>query len=623
MLGIEFTATVVLAGIGMYKLVRSFEVGPGGALIGALSFSACGFFVSNAEHLTWIVSAGWLVWALWSYRMMLETKLYGYAVLTAIFLWMIFTGGYPAFLFIVAYLFFFSSVAYAAPERWRHMLTLVKANLVIVLCFLALSAQSVFYFVQSSQYISRGAGVTLAKANAGAFTPQCLISFFLPFLTVGDASIWQTDISMANSYIGIVVLLFLLIAVFTLRDRRYIKLPIVAAFFLLVSFGAALPLRGWLFRFVPLMNLFRMPSLFRLYSIIGFIVLACVSLQAFLTEREKYRRHFVIVLLLLLVGFGSLLVFEIAKHGIHYHSFRYFQDPVGYVKSARFSDRAILQGTLQLLVLTVLLSLALYKRGHYLTYSSILALVVVDLLAATELNTFATITNGDMRTAIEAKIEAQPRGFPLPDLSVPLLSNRDANNDALSPLWGNLGVFKKVVSPDGYNPFMLKSCDSLSESIIRDSVWSNPVAYFGYKLAKLENGAPIGKHTVAVDDLNYQKLNGRLSSSAAGDSVWATKFEPGDVHLSTRTSGTSILVLQQTDYPGWHVRIDGEHVDHFKSSYANISVLLPAGRHEIEYEFKPRHFMVLATISFSSLIALLAGLVMFRRRLFHQAVQQQ
>lgn len=616
MLGIEFTATVALGGIGMFKLIRSFDVSRETAFIGAISFSACGFFVGNAEHLTWVVSAGWLVWALWSYRMLLEKRRYGYAILSAIFMWMIFSGGYPAFLFILAYLFFFASVAYAITERGRHLLSLLRLNLVVLFCFLALSAQSFLSYVEASQHISRGAGVTLAKANAGAFTPQCLVSFFLPFLTAGDATLWHTDISMANGYIGIIALSFLLVGVFTLRERRFTYLALLSIFFLLVSFGAALPVRGWLFRFVPLMNLFRMPSLFRLYALIGFIVLASVSLHMLVSEWEKYRRHFMAMVIALLACFGGLIIFEVSRHGIHFERFRYLEDPAGYVKNARFSDRAMLQGTIQLLFLAALLALAAFRRGRFLTYSSVLVLVVLDLLAATELNTYATITNPDKRATIQAKIDAQPEGFPLPDMTVPLQDNRDAHNEALSPLWGNLGVFKKTVSPDGYNPFMLKSCDSLSESTIRDSVWSNPVAYLGCAVSPIKSGATIGKNTVAVDEIHYERLKDKLTSRGPGDSIWATRFEPGNVCLSSRTSGSAILVLQQSDYPGWHVWIDGKSVEHFRSSYTNISVFLPAGRHDIEYRFEPRNVRVLALMSLFSFMVLCSGMLVFRKQLF-------
>ena len=49
---VEFMFTVFVGGLGMYRLVKSFDLDDRAALIAGMSYIACGFFISNAEHTT-------------------------------------------------------------------------------------------------------------------------------------------------------------------------------------------------------------------------------------------------------------------------------------------------------------------------------------------------------------------------------------------------------------------------------------------------------------------------------------------------------------------------------------------------------------------------------------------
>jgi len=44
--------------------------------------------------------------------------------------------------------------------------------------------------------------------------------------------------------------------------------------------GGALPVRTFLYKWVPLMNAFRFPSIFRVFFIIGFLLIAAWSFKA-------------------------------------------------------------------------------------------------------------------------------------------------------------------------------------------------------------------------------------------------------------------------------------------------------------------------------------------------------
>jgi uncharacterized membrane protein YfhO len=86
--------------------------------------------------------------------------------------------------------------------------------------------------------------------------------------------------------------------------------------------------------------------------------------------------------------------------------------------------------------------------------------------------------------------------------------------------------------------------------------------------------------------------------------------ELNSVRVEVNASTPSILVLSQTHYPGWKVRIDGTSVPLLRPDYTLTGVATPAGRHDVEFRFRPATFLAGA---FVSAAALLAAIIAYRR----------
>lgn len=615
MLNLEFLLTIIIGGVGMYNLARSFSCSRTTGVLAAICITTCGLFVSNAEHLAWIVSFAWLPWLAWAYKMLCDTHRYGYALLCGLFLFLSFTGGYPGFLFISGYVMAGVFLAKLVKLPREKRLRLLSLHVVITVVFLVLSLAALVSFVEARQFINRGAGVTLEKANSGAFTPQSLVSLVMPFLTVGDFGLWKTDISLSNAYFGIIALVLILAA--TPGEKRYRGVWVISLLCLLISFGPYLPIRSWLYHYVPLMNLFRFPAIFRAFFLVGIILLVAAAANSISKEPLKYRKRFVIVCVPLVLCFLGILVFELARHGTRGNYALLFKDRAQFIKDATFHERAIIQALLQCVVVCIVLFAASFRKAIFLRAPVLLLVVAGDMYLATSLNMFATVVNGDELKKLSEVIGNKPKGFPVPEPKQVVWQNRDGMQDGLEPLMFNLGVFKKRVSPDGYNPFVLNRYDSLERYKGRMAILENPVVYLAYHVVPLsaETDLP-GKNSVPVDAYRLGVLSGSLSAHSVRDTVIVERFEPGDVQLATNTEGNALVVLQQADYPGWHVFVDGEKVVHFRSAYTNITVLVPGGSHTVTYKFMPRYFKVLATLSYSGLLVLLAALVRYRKKLF-------
>ena len=91
---------------------------------------------------------------------------------------------------------------------------------------------------------------------------------------------------------------------------------------------------------------------------------------------------------------------------------------------------------------------------------------------------------------------------------------------------------------------------------------------------------------------------------------------PGYWRIETTSAAPALLVLAETAYPGWQVRVDGERAEPLRAYTAVRAVCVPAGTHVVEWQFAPRIYWLGGGISLLALVlALLAGRRLGKQRL--------
>ena len=106
------------------------------------------------------------------------------------------------------------------------------------------------------------------------------------------------------------------------------------------------------------------------------------------------------------------------------------------------------------------------------------------------------------------------------------------------------------------------------------------------------------------------ELPGPITTTVQDGRAAITAYEPNRVNLQTHSSGNSILVLSENDYPGWRVYVDGQSADLLRVNYALRGVMLPAGDHQVSFVYRP--WSVMGGLLLSLLTA--AGLIDLSRR---------
>jgi len=95
--------------------------------------------------------------------------------------------------------------------------------------------------------------------------------------------------------------------------------------------------------------------------------------------------------------------------------------------------------------------------------------------------------------------------------------------------------------------------------------------------------------------------NPRTAVSAAD----IEKYEPNFVRASVTTDSPALLVLNDTNFPGWQALVDGRSSPIYYANYLFRGVVVPAGTHVVEFRYAPRSFAIGLLISVISLLLLL------------------
>ena len=78
-----------------------------------------------------------------------------------------------------------------------------------------------------------------------------------------------------------------------------------------------------------------------------------------------------------------------------------------------------------------------------------------------------------------------------------------------------------------------------------------------------------------------------LASTAMGYAVQLGFDTPALVALRATLASPGLLVLADTWYPGWSVRVDGRPAPLLRADHAFRAVALPAGEHRVEFHYQP------------------------------------
>ncbi|MFN5032853.1 MAG: YfhO family protein [Flavobacteriia bacterium] len=577
----EFLLHIYLAGVGMFLLARTLKFETKFALMAGIAYMLSGFFVGNAQHLSYIISGCWLPFIIQQYLLLIEEKKAIHALQAGLFMFLSITGGYPAVTIILTYLlltfYLIHVISLIRSKSYKSILQFTIQNGLFLATTILCSAVMLVSVAQVSPYLSRLGNFNVEQALFSPFSPQSFISFLAPLTTIVKSTYWDADLSMRNGYFGLIILMFFPLGIFIQKPKPLRIIFWFGIFSLTASVGNYLPVRTLLFNHVPLMNVFRFPSVFRLFFILAAILTGIYSLHQYLTKTERKNWHYY---LLIAVSFATFLIllFAARSHGYlglqTYYKNNLFKEAI----SSTFWQNLAVNSLFQLSLL-VLLGLTFWRIKNTAKFiATVIFLLIMDLVVSVQLVAPYTVFYEHV-TAKEAQtnVARYPHGFPKQKA---ITIDSAAHLPGIGqPFWQNQQVFQKQISAEGFNSFSFTSYELLESdypSLFKSVKASNLLTLSD--LESLRNGS------IFVDfgsDHLPKKYN-----VVSGDTAILKDYDAASFHIETKAKNPCLLILYQKEYTGWEATINGKGTPIFKSNLNFMTVELPAGKSKVVFNYR-------------------------------------
>jgi hypothetical protein len=618
----EYIFHLFVAGAGMYFLSKTFSFARKVSLLIAIGYMFSGFFVGNAQHLTWVISGAWIPWVLYSLLKLYHNKNLFHSLLLSFFAFLLLSGGYPAFSMVLFYILIAICLVLIIDDiknkKWCSILAFSKylgiSIFVVLLTSIAIMV-SLYYVLP---YLTRTGGVSLHDALFGPFSPQCMLSFVLPYTVVNhDMHFFVTDLSMSNAYFGIILFIFALVGIFMKKNRLLWLFTIVFITCLTASFGDYLPVREILYKYVPMMNMFRFPSMFRLFVIIAGLLLAGHALQYFFFNAKKISNILIVLSVSVIIYIiAGIILFRL---GGYVGMKLFIIENVGRAsEKSTIMQHFVFQGVFQIGLLILFIGIIRKVTVPTKAFFLLIILSVCDLMFAEQLNAPYTVTDLKFKNKnIDAFLDGLPKGFPIPNHS-PVWDNENIAKRE-QPFWKNLSIYNKQISQEGFTPFRFNNNEYLADNYpdFFRTMLNNPPLFLSasiYPIDSLQKHYAHKKLDPKFSYLasgDYNTANSKKLSMSTNDSAYIRNFSPVDIDIVSKNQGYVLLNYIQNNYYGWKATVNGQKATILTVNLNTIGLLLPPGENHIRIYYNPVPIRVAYYISIGLFLALtftLAGM---------------
>jgi hypothetical protein len=636
---------VMLAGLFMYAYLRSVQLSPLAALIGALAFELNGFLIARAGFFSVIAAAPWLAAWLWrAEELHLAIRNPHSAIRNSLWLALVVGLGILAgHAQIAVYSLAFVSLYFV----WRIFSNRTSLHLSIprslilftlaVLLGLALAAVQLLPAAELTRESQRAGGLDYTKIMTHSFWPLRLLTLFSPdfFGNPAQNNFWGYDNYWENAaYIGLIPLLLALSAIWNRVRRRPSPGPIgflatTAIVSLVLAFGWFTPIYPLLFNTVPGFDLFQGPARWLIITIVALCALAGFGMQHLIdrgVSRKACTRLILLGLALSLAGLAASFVLK------------------GRVET--FGPATLRLGAL--FILAGWLFRSDLRKPQWI--AALVTIVALDLItahfalnptlpreiyrAANPTATAITVDGSIGRVFTFAQDEEaikfgkylahetpagqrQFDGFGSSDVDYWL-----GERAALLP---NAAMIDGVPSANNFDSLIVGRYQALLDRVealpLDQALPILSRMHIGYLVSPRELNLPIVTRTPDVTFYrNDQVLPRAWIAPASADLQVVSEIVPESAVQSLTDSGNAVtirasspqagwLILSDTFYPGWQATIDGAPVDIRLANEVFRAIDFPGGDHTIEFRYEPRSVVIGLIVSLTSLAIIGVGLI--------------
>lgn len=609
---------VFFGGVGMYHLSYFFTKSKRASFLAGAMFMMSGFMVQQAQDLPRIIAACWLPFALLSAYKLQAFPSLKTALTFCLFFFLMFSGGYLPisliFIYVAIPLFLWFVVQRLRLNQKQELKKQVLFNGVFIVVTLILLAPFLVTFLDMKEHVERLGGVSLYWAQFGNLPVKDLLSFILPFSAVKESPEY-TDISMRSVYSGMFVLIIIATSLIYKPNRKKLLLFLGAVFFLIISFGGEGFLHKYAYEYLPLLNLFRFPSYYSLFTIVIVLLLFAMAMKSLIDFIP--RKRLLSVIILFFAGILGLTLF--ANNASFECPFALLKVPIKPALTTMETSawqHVFVQGMIQsVLLLGSIVVILVFWRNEKKIIGILSFFIVIEGFLATQLQLPYTGLQNESPTAMQMNVNKQPSTFLLPDLN---RSIREQTKEKVmnAPFWRNTNIFSKTFSNEGFNSFQLQTNKDFPEKQpgLYEYSARQPVAYLASSVKRYDSTKvlTIDTNTPEKQVFLHGEVDEKYIKTADFDTaatISPSSFSPNNFSFIINSKKPALLVVQQTYFPHWKAFSHENELEIIKVNFKYMGVLVPEGINEVTFSFSNNTVKYAFYISLLGFIVLIAILI--------------
>lgn len=591
-ISLEYTLHLLIAAYGMFLLSGTFLKDIKGrtvvSFIMGLIYCSSGLFLSNAEHIMFIISAAWFPYVFYCMKRYADEKRIIFLLSGALFAGLVMSGGYPEMfydLFMVLVPYFLYLTWEKNKTNWQNILTAAGKYILFCMCTIASCAITLLPFVHVMSYITRTANVEQA-VTVVPFSN--LLSAVLP---KAGYILNNCEISMSNYYMSIIVLMSIPCLTKENLKKKWV-LAGISVFAFVMSWGEYSPFYMLCHKYLPLYASFRFPTVFRPLITI-FVLLLLVETLSDMLNSAVGKRSFLIAGLLMVFSIWGIWIFKRSETGR-------VVLPIG---ETVLQGNAFREGMQNLLMISlVYIALMFLFRLHCITHTVKAALMIFSVIL--ELSIFI---QAEMPITISYFGAAEARDNPDVRQAVQKWYTENSDRQRSGNFSGNSRsttrylwdtkyiVFGKTFDDEGYLSVKLEATEQYKQSYNRAITEGNPVAYFTNDIVdstlisledwRMKGNVPRGQIHIALPEqnsgmvINTVSLSPTVLSSAEGQvTAGSDKISfTGNIPFRGNNARYIKLLLEGVKSSHVSVKVCFEDVTGTQSEYEDIYTIITEG----------------------------------------------
>ncbi len=643
----------LVLGIFLFLLGKLWDLSFAARLCTSVTGMLSGFMFGSILLSNFFMAVVWLPAIFWTFLQFRKTGRIGYFVGAVLAIATQTLAASPEISMMTVGLLFLHELWFIPKgERIASGLRLTFSLGLAVILALGLSALQLWPTAELMPYSPRDMGMNYEAHSNWSLELSKLATLVLSPFYIGGSGGGEFFTGFLHTiYMGLISLAFIVISFFICRERPIGFWLTVFALGIFFALGQYNPFYEYFYRTVPLTHLFRFPSKYFFVSSFAAVFLTGFVLDAILKHTESRRLKIAPVWMALIMVFVMIGLVGLWRPTLDMASScaLLFVFGIGYTLFYFGKIRKTVFTVIVFLVIFIDLSTKDFKLlplidrkfyddkpayteylkdafGRHRVYSGRIQqpLGDVDSIEAPSalhrinlLKEYLTSYTG-MVYGIEHFEGKAGLGLGLKDQLIWSATFRQSNPETRVRVLerSNVGYWinrdqETRFKPDG-EPMILP--DRIY--VLKDAL---PRAYIAPNMRVLDQSAVLSTYFDASFDplkevLLSEAVEFQPSKNFAGQ-VREVAYSPNHVTVKTNQQGNGFLVLNDTWFPGWTVKVDGEEKPILKANHYFRAVQLGPGEHTLEFDYFPEGFREGLIVTGVTPVLGLVCYVFWRRRL--------